>query len=605
MMSFKKIMIVDGGTKGCQIAFQIAFSGFDVALYETNPKDIQSIKRYLNILKSHYKDELKATQSHIDEAYNMITFVHSIDVGIKDADLVIESMSESKGSQNNFYQEIDKKANHETIFATTHSNLLSSDVLNTINHKDKCIAVNFLSEPWLRNIVEVIGTPGTDLSAYDKVLHFLESIKMITIPVRQNEPYSILNSLLIPFISAASYLIGNDVADVITIDKTWMKATGDLQGPFGLQDIIGLDTTLDILKLKNETNKDMWKQNYIDIVNAMIKDGKLGKLSGQGFYKYPNPIFEKSNFFDAPTYIQNLTHGFKNITIAGGGVLGSQVAFQVASGGFEVNLYDINENALNKAKERIDNIKVQYEKDMGVSKNEVNSIAHNINYYSNLFEATNNSDLIIEVVPENHEVKEKFYKQLAQVMPEKTYVVTNSSTLRPSDFEAYTGRPKKFAALHFANHVWINNTGEVMVAHETSEETFNKILAFARDINLTVLPIKKEQPGYILNTLLVPLLTAAQRLSALGITDFKMIDKAWMIATQSKKGPFAILDIVGLNTAYNIALDSYKRTQSSIDKRIVDFLKEKVNNNELGIGVGKGFYDYTNGAPYESKDFFK
>ena len=106
----------------------------------------------------------------------------------------------------------------------------------------------------------------------------------------------------------------------------------------------------------------------------------LGKLSGQGFYKYPNPIFEKSNFFDAPTYIQNLTHGFKNITIAGGGVLGSQVSFQVASGGFEVNLYDINENALNKAKERIDNIKVQYEKDMGVSKNEVNSIAHNINY---------------------------------------------------------------------------------------------------------------------------------------------------------------------------------------------------------------------------------
>ncbi|MEJ7195213.1 3-hydroxyacyl-CoA dehydrogenase family protein, partial [Staphylococcus epidermidis] len=82
--------------------------------------------------------------------------------------------------------------------------------------------------------------------------------------------------------------------------------------------------------------------------------------------------------------------------------------------------------------------------------------------------------------------------------------------------------------------------------------------------------------------LLVPLLTAAQRLLALGITDFKMIDKAWMIATQSKKGPFAILDIVGLNTAYNIALDSYKRTQSPIDKRILDILKEKVNNNELG-----------------------
>ncbi|WP_244138107.1 3-hydroxyacyl-CoA dehydrogenase NAD-binding domain-containing protein, partial [Burkholderia vietnamiensis] len=154
--------------------------------------------------------------------------------------------------------------------------------------------------------------------------------------------------------------------------------------------------------------------------------------------------------------------------VAGGGVLGSQIAFQTASGDFNVSLYDISDDAIEAAKGRVKQIKQDYKSDMNVDDATVDKFESNISYYTDLAEATKDADLVIEVVPENTDIKKDFYKQLSEVLNEDAYIVTNSSTLRPSDFEDLTGRPEKFAALHFSNGVWLKNTGEVMVASKTT-----------------------------------------------------------------------------------------------------------------------------------------
>ncbi|SIC51499.1 3-hydroxyacyl-CoA dehydrogenase [Mycobacteroides abscessus subsp. abscessus] len=87
----------------------------------------------------------------------------------------------------------------------------------------------------------------------------------------------------------------------------------------------------------------------------------------------------------------------------------------------------------------------------------------------------------------------------------------------------------------------------------TSKEVFDDVIEFAKAIGMVALPVHKEQPGYILNSLLVPFLEAGQKLLLNGVADPETIDKTWMIATGAPKGPFAILDIVGVTTAYNIA----------------------------------------------------
>ena len=152
---------------------------------------------------------------------------------------------------------------------------------------------------------------------------------------------------------------------------------------------------------------------------------------------------------------------YKKVTIAGSGVLGSQIAFQTAFHDFEVNVYDINDGAIAAAKERMENLKGIYGEYFNDNERAKQAFA-SLNYFTDLAEAVKDADLVIEAVPERVEIKQSFYKDLAKVAPEKTVFASNSSTLLPSQFAEYTGRPDKFLALHFANSIWDKNTAEIM-----------------------------------------------------------------------------------------------------------------------------------------------
>ncbi|WP_062107437.1 3-hydroxyacyl-CoA dehydrogenase [Bacillus niameyensis] len=294
---------------------------------------------------------------------------------------------------------------------------------------------------------------------------------------------------------------------------------------------------------------------------------------------------------------------FKHITVAGSGVLGSQIAFQTAYKGFNVSVYDINDEALEQAKGRFINLKKRYQEDVSATEEEVNNAYNRISLYSDLAKATADADLVIEAVPEVVEIKTDFYKKLASVAPEKTVFATNSSTLLPSQFADATGRPKKFLALHFANEIWKNNTAEIMKHPGTDPEVFDKVIEFAKAIGMVALPLHKEQPGYILNSLLVPLLDAAQLLLLKEIADAETIDKTWMVGTGAPLGPFAILDVVGIKTAYNITEAKAKATGNQDYEKLAQLLKtEYIDKGKLGRETGEGFYKYPNPS-FASADF--
>ena len=278
---------------------------------------------------------------------------------------------------------------------------------------------------------------------------------------------------------------------------------------------------------------------------------------------------------------------FKNVTIAGSGVLGYQIAFQCAFHGFNVTVYDINDEVLEKAKAKFDGMADNFKRDLNATQEQLDATFKNLHYNSNLAEAV------------------KFYQKLAKVAPEKTIFASNSSTLLPSQFAEYTGRPEKFLAFHFANEIWKHNTGEVMKHPGTSQEVFDAVLQFAKEIGMVALPINKEQPGYIVNSLLVPLLSAAMELWVKEVADIETIDKTWMVATGAPTGPFGILDVVGITTAYNINKMEAEATQDPDKLKIVETLKsEFIDKGKLGVFSGEGFYKYPNPS-YQEKDFLK
>ncbi len=308
----------------------------------------------------------------------------------------------------------------------------------------------------------------------------------------------------------------------------------------------------------------------------------------------------------------------KNVVVAGGGVLGSQIAFQSAYKGFNVKVWLRMESSIGRAKPKFDRVQKIYLATLEAMKTnpaaycrglaespevtpeqideliaKAASAMDRIEFTLSHEEAAKDADLVIEAIAENPQEKVEFYTTMAKYLPEKAIIATNSSTMLPSAFAESTGRPEKYLALHFANEIWRNNTAEVMGHDGTSPEAYQEVVEFAEAIGMIPLQLKKEQPGYILNSLLVPFLNSAQALLAKGVADPETIDKTWMLATGAPLGPFRILDVVGLTTAYNIVvMNPEAKDPETLPGKIAALLKSYIDAGKTGTNAGEGFYKY-------------
>ena len=313
----------------------------------------------------------------------------------------------------------------------------------------------------------------------------------------------------------------------------------------------------------------------------------------------------------------------KNITVIGGGVLGSQIAFQTAYCGFNTTISVKNEKEIEPLEKKLDVLLDNYKKAiklmdknkdnkdnldawcMGISdynkfdkktclKNATNA-RKNITITYNMQDALKDADLVIESITENLEAKRNLFLNMANMLKKDTIVVTNSSTLLPSKMAKQTKREDRFLALHFANSIWKNNIAEVMRHDKTSDKSFNEVMKFAEEIRMIPIPVNKEKTGYVLNSMLIPLLFSALDLLVNNVSDVNSIDKTWIIGTGAKEGPFQILDVVGLKTAYNI-VSMYASVPSFLApynfKGMQKLLKKYIDANKLGKETKEGFYKY-------------
>lgn len=320
---------------------------------------------------------------------------------------------------------------------------------------------------------------------------------------------------------------------------------------------------------------------------------------------------------------------YKKIVVIGGGVLGSQIAFQSAYSGFDVTVLirenDNKDEVLNKFKrlndtyiETINKMSTEEGKepvnwargiasldsfDINVCLEKVKKAYEGIKIETSQEIALKDADLVIESITENPDIKIALYKEISSKLDEKTVVVTNSSTLLPSKLAKSTGRPNKFLAMHFANSIWKNNIAEIMGHSDTDEVYFNEVIEFAEKISMIPLAVREEKSGYLLNSLLVPFLLSAMDLVANGVSSPETIDKAWTLGTGAPKGPFQIIDTVGLETAKNIVLQ-YQKVPNIFDPLLkkmmlpynfdgmLRILNEYIEQGKLGKSTNEGFYKY-------------
>lgn len=289
----------------------------------------------------------------------------------------------------------------------------------------------------------------------------------------------------------------------------------------------------------------------------------------------------------------------RKIGIIGAGNLGTRIALQAAISGFEVSVYDIHEKSLRGSLLSMKKLLAHLTRTNYLTEQEGVLALESISFSQNLTETLKEIDLISESVVEDVDIKTSVWKEIGELAPAHTIFTTNTSYLLPSQFAEVTGRPEKFCAFHF-HDVFHSRVVDIMPHSGTSPDVVNLLEEMGRKLNQVPILIKKENSGYIFNTLLIAWIDAAGRLLTGEIAEIEAIDKSWMVNFGMSAGPFGILDNVGLDTAWHIT--NSRRNPAS--RAFAALLKTYVDQGKLGSKSGEGFYTYPNPC-YKHQDFLK
>ena len=292
-----------------------------------------------------------------------------------------------------------------------------------------------------------------------------------------------------------------------------------------------------------------------------------------------------------------------NIAIIGSGTMGSGIAQVAATSGCSVRLYDTSPEALSKSKTNLETTLSKLVEKAKITEIEKARIAANISYVTAL-SALSHSDLVIEAIVENIEVKRKLFSELEGYVAQDTILASNTSSLSIASIAASCQKPERVIGIHFFNPAPLMQLVEVIPAVQTSEEVLTKTIQIITDWK-KVVAVAKDTPGFIVNRVARPFYSEALRIFEEGVADFATIDFAMKSIGGFRMGPFELIDFIGNDVNYAVTESVF--TAFYFDPRYKpSFTQKRLSEaGYFGRKSGKGFYDYQNEnttAPLPSQD---
>ncbi len=279
------------------------------------------------------------------------------------------------------------------------------------------------------------------------------------------------------------------------------------------------------------------------------------------------------------------------VAVLGAGTMGNGIAQVCAMAGYEVSLFDAQPQTVERALNAI-----RANLDKGVERGKVTMetlelAIRSLRKAADLDDAVARADLVIEAVPERMEIKTSLFADLHRTAPAHAVLATNTSSLSVSRIAEATGRPERVIGLHFFNPVHIMKLLEVVRGRDTSQETVDASLAFARRIGKEPI-IVTDTPGFASSRLGVVLGLEAMRMVEQGVASPQDIDKAMELGYNHPMGPLKLTDLVGLDVRLGIA--EYLHGELGGEQyRAPELLRRMVAEGKLGKKSGQGFYDWT------------
>ena len=586
---FTKVGVVGLGTMGAGIAEVFARNGLPVVAIERDEVAIVHGLGHVehSTARAVARGKLTSPQQR--------AILERIDCGtdlaaLADVDLVVEAVPEHLDLKRAIFARMDEVCKPETILATNTSSLSVTEIAVATHRPGKVIGLHFFNPAPVMKLVEIIRSVVTEQDVVDDVEAFAQKLGKVDVTIGDRAGF-IANALLFGYLNHAAAMYESRYATREDIDVAMTLGCGLPMGPLALIDLIGLDTSYEILDTMYQQTRNRLHAPT-PILKQMITAGLLGRKVGRGFYAYdaadsPTVVEDAS----APAWVPVATpRRVERVGVVGSGVMATGIVEVLARGG-----YDVTFVARSAGKAERVGAAVARSMEKAVQRGKLDATARTA-AISQITSSVRLDDLaevhlVIEAVVEDITVKQALFSNLDEICAPGTVLATTTSSLPVIQCAAATSRPGDVIGMHFFNPAAIMRLVEVVSTVSTTPDTEATALEVASAIGKRAVRCA-DRAGFIVNALLFPYLNDAVKMLEAHYATADDIDSAMKVGCGYPMGPFELLDVVGTDVSLAIQRTLYQEFHEP-GFAPAPLLEHLVTAGRLGRKTGMGFRDYT------------
>ena len=588
-MELIKIGVVGLGTMGSGIVEVIARSGYSVIGVDLAQKDTSYADlRIANSIGRGVAGS-KITESEGQAILSRIELTTDL-TELASCQLVIEAITEDLQTKSELFADLDSILGPDAIMATNTSSLSVTEISVVTSRPSRVIGLHFFNPAMVQKFIEIVGTVTTDQNAIDACMEFARALGKEPVLVSDRAGF-IANSLLFGYLNQAVAMYEQKYASREDIDSAMRFGCGLPMGPLALLDLIGLDTSLQILDTMYRESRDRLHAPSA-LLKQLVAAGRMGRKSGEGFYSYAEPNVP-TVVADSRTPVSSessVDSGITRVAVIGSGTMATGIVSVLAAGG-------VSAIALTRSEQRSTQLRESLEKSWSklvekgrISQEQKDEYLARVQTCVSAQDLVGRVDLVIEAIAEELGPKCEIFSQLDRLLPADVIFASTTSSLSVIEIAASTSRMERFIGIHFFNPAPIMPLVEIVSTVATESEVVIRCTNLIHQLGKK--PVQcSDRAGFIVNALLFPYLNNAIAMASANYASIEDIDTAMKLGCGYPMGPFELLDVVGLDVSLAIINTLYREFREPGFAPQAQ-LEHLVTAGFVGRKVGRGFRKY-------------
>jgi 3-hydroxybutyryl-CoA dehydrogenase len=588
--AFTKVGVIGLGTMGAGIAEVLARSGIQVVGVEQGQEAADRGRARIEASTARAVKRGKLDDAAAREALGRITTGTDLSA-VADCELVVEAVPESLEVKRALFAELDKLLPADAVLATNTSALSVTDLATSTDRPSRVVGLHWFNPAPVMDLVEVVRTVVTDPSVVEDVEALIATVGKSDVTVGDRAGF-IANALLFGYLNNAVRMYEARYASREDIDAAMRFGTGHPMGPLALLDLIGLDSAYAILETMYRQSRDH-RHAPAPLLKQYVSAGLLGRKSGRGIYTYAAPGSPEV-VADADTprgaAVDAAARPVRTIGVIGTGTMATGIIEVCAKRGYDVVFRARGEDKVAAVRKKVESSldkAVQRGKLTEELRGETLARVTGTTELDDLADC----DLVIEAVVEDLDVKKALFGALDEVMKPGAVLATTTSSLPVIECATATSRPQDVVGMHWFNPAAVMKLVEVVPTVTTAPDVVATVLEVCRTTNKHPV-LCGDRAGFIVNALLFPYLNDAVKMLEAHYASIDDIDLAMTLGCGHPMGPFALMDVVGLDVTLAIQRTLFLEFREPGDSP-APMLEHLVRAGYLGRKTGRGFRDYS------------